>query len=164
MVMRQSVAMEPVGDQTPFRSVKTFERQGLWPRNDEFYSQYLRDSNDEETFGEYLETTRFKQHDFLGKEVAAAEFINKCDFLEIPDIETENCRVSLKKWHKYYAQIQLSMAVLNLPKCDFVVYSSFRNDFVNIIVPFDIEFSRELIRILRDRYFGQMFHEICSHG
>lgn len=46
--------------------------------------------------------------------------------------------IELKKTHKYYFQIQMSMAILNLTLCDFVVWS--KNGMVILTIDFDLSF------------------------
>lgn len=93
---------------------------------------------------------------FLGKQKNSAELVLHCDYLQI-----ENSHIILKKKHPYYAQVQIGMAILNLKECDFVVYSKFSKSFVNIIVPLDEPFARDLLEKLQNIYFFNMLHEIC---
>lgn len=92
----------------------------------------------------------------LGQEKNSAELVIQCDYLKITD-----CGVVLKKKHMYYSQIQLGMAILNIPECDFVIYSKFSKSFVNIIVPRDDLFLNNMLNKLQDIYFLYMIHEIC---
>lgn len=68
----------------------------------------------------------------------------------------------LKKKHCYYGQVQLGMALLNLPGCDFILYSSFSRTFLNIYVPFDEEFTKQMIETISYNYFKHMIHVICE--
>lgn len=53
------------------------------------------------------------------------------------------------------------MAILNLADSDFVLYSSFSRDYLNIHVEFDHDFVVALLKKLKRIYFTQMIHEIC---
>lgn len=92
-----------------------------------------------------------------GKKKPAVELINSCDYLQI----NETYNLVLKKKHSYYAQVQFGMAILNLPECDFVIYSSFSNSFINIIVKFDANFVEDLFQKLQNVYFNKMLHYVC---
>lgn len=69
--------------------------------------------------------------------------------------------VQLKKKHKYYAQIQLGMVVLNVKKCFFMMYASFDKSFHIICVDFDREFIVKMLSSLKIVYFNILIHEIC---
>lgn len=43
----------------------------------------------------------------------------------------------LKTKHPYYNQIQLGIVMLNINKCDFVIYNSFDHNYATIEVPLD---------------------------
>lgn len=70
--------------------------------------------------------------------------------------------ISLKKKHQYYGQVQFGMAVLNLKMCDFIIYSSKSKSFLNILVPFDEDFARDLIINISGKYFKHMLHFLCE--
>lgn len=93
-----------------------------------------------------------------GIEVDAINFVHTCSYLEVH----ADTGLTLKKKHQYYAQIQLGMAILNLKCCDFIIYSSKSKTFLNIVVPFDEEFSRNLIETISEKYFRYMLHIICE--
>src|SRR5436190_3343406 len=57
---------------------------------------------------------------YEGKKKGINEVINSIKWLT-----KENDQLSLKKHHSYYAQVQIGMAVLNLPLTDFVIYTPF---------------------------------------
>ncbi|KAJ8915422.1 hypothetical protein NQ315_003183 [Exocentrus adspersus] len=69
----------------------------------------------------------------------------------------------LKKRHTYYAQIQPGMDVLNLPSCDFIIYSSFDNEIIIINVNFDFEYCKYMLGILTSNFFQHMIHVICEN-
>lgn len=66
-------------------------------------------------------------------------------------IFNENNEVELKKMHKYYTQIQLSMYVVNVKLCHFLVYSM--NQYVYLNIERDEEFLRLLISKIEQFYF-----------
>lgn len=67
----------------------------------------------------------------------------------------------LKKKHKYYGQVQLGMAVLNVMKCLFVMYAPFDGNVFIITVELDRCFVLEMVLGLKNIYFSYMIHEIC---
>lgn len=91
-----------------------------------------------------------------GKENPAITFVNSCKYLEFRDNF-----LTLKKNHLYYAQIQLGMTILNLPECDFVLYSPYDDSFLNIIIKYDEEYVTKMLHKLRYNYFQNMLHTIC---
>ncbi|XP_044754717.1 uncharacterized protein LOC123313774 [Coccinella septempunctata] len=68
----------------------------------------------------------------------------------------------LKKRHKYFAQVQLGMAILNLKICHFIVFFSSDNTYLDIRVPFDEEYAHSLLFSLKQKYLDNMLHYICS--
>lgn len=92
-------------------------------------------------------------------EYPADTFGEKCIYL----YKDEGNKIQLKKKHKYYGQIQLGMAVLNLPECDFVCYSTHSNTFIKINIKYDENFVLTMIEKLQFNYFNNMLHEICKN-
>lgn len=96
----------------------------------------------------------------------------KCPF-DLPDVTNETllekCSylvkskhgLTLKKRHKYYGQVQLGMAILNLEKCDFAVYSNVSNVIKIIEIKFDNVFIKNFLIKLKKIYFERMLHQIC---
>lgn len=74
-------------------------------------------------------------------------------------LSVEN-KYTLNEKHKYYGQVQLSLAVTNLQMCDFVIYSSFANDFQVIKVQRNDEFIDHFIMVLTEIYFKRIAKEI----
>jgi len=62
----------------------------------------------------------------------------------------------LKNNHKYYGQVQLSLAVSNLNTCDFIIYSSFSNSIYVIQVEKNVEFLKSYIPTLTKVYFEKI--------
>ncbi|KAH1000571.1 hypothetical protein HUJ04_012880 [Dendroctonus ponderosae] len=57
-----------------------------------------------------------RQLRLTGIEKDAISFVETCSFLELSDT-----RMTIKKKHQYYGQVQLGMAILNLEICDVLV-------------------------------------------
>ena len=72
--------------------------------------------------------------------------------------------LSLKKRHQYYAQVQMGTDLLNLQRCDFVIYSSVSNSIKIIAVAFDEKYAENLLKTLKIKYLQKMLHEICTHS
>ncbi|KAJ8957217.1 hypothetical protein NQ318_007779, partial [Aromia moschata] len=60
-------------------------------------------------------------------------------------IEKENGQFKLKKRHKYYGQIQMGMALLNLSRAYVALYASFDNSMLIIEVDFDYGFALRML-------------------
>lgn len=71
---------------------------------------------------------------------------------------------NLKMKHKFYGQVQMGMGVLNLTETDFVIYSSFDDSIEIITVPFNQDFTDDLLVTAKHIYFNQMLHEICKNN
>lgn len=95
---------------------------------------------------------------FLGIENDSINFIHTCSYLHV----SAETGITLKKNHSYYAQVQLGMAILNLDMCDFILYSSKSKTFLNVVVPFDEDFARDLIKNVTEKYFSHMIHAVCT--
>lgn len=74
----------------------------------------------------------------------------------------ENGQYHLKKKHKYYGQVQMGMAVLNLPKTYFVIYASFDDSVLIMEVDFDYEFICDMLINVKHKYFEKMIHNCCT--
>lgn len=62
--------------------------------------------------------------------------------------------------HMYYGQVQLSMAILDIELCDFVIYSSFADDIFVLEVHRDEFFIENLIIKLRNVYFNHLLKKL----
>lgn len=93
----------------------------------------------------------------LGKEKPVEECLDSLKFLTW----TGNGYV-LKKKHHYYAQVQLCMCILNITRCDFVIYSSFSKSVKTIDVEIDTTFCMALMCKLKDIFFHNMLHFLCD--
>lgn len=75
----------------------------------------------------------------------------------------EGLHVRLKEKHKYYAQVQMGMAVLNLKNAQFVIYDSYDKSIITINVPFNESFEMSMLKSLKETYYNIMLHEICEN-
>lgn len=98
------------------------------------------------------------KHFFVGKTCSVKEVLTECDF-----IVCENGTFTLKRNHRYYGQIQLGMAILNLPLCKFIIFASRDKSLKIIDVPFDDIFAKQMLSILFKNYFQYMLHYICQY-
>lgn len=94
----------------------------------------------------------------LGKVKSISEVIESVNY-----IKRENGQYNLKKQHKYYGQIQMGMAVLNLPKTYFVLYASYDDSILVIEVEYDYHFSEHMLTKIKHNYFEKMLHAACEH-
>lgn len=92
----------------------------------------------------------------LGKSSCPESFLGSCDYLSKSGGE-----LILKKKHTYYGQVQLGMALLGLDSTIFLMYSSLSKTFIEISIPFDYDFAKELIKKISDNYFEKMLHVYC---
>jgi len=69
--------------------------------------------------------------------------------------------VVLKERHKFYGQIQLGMAVINVKKTYFVFYSFFDKEFFLITINFNEEYMKKILTALKKAYYEKILHEIC---
>lgn len=98
----------------------------------------------------------------------------KCPFSRqnavIIDQETEKCfvpyleyvsgKLSLKKRHTYYTQVQVQMYILNVKECMFYIYSRVQSACVN--VRRSDEFLSEVIPKLESFYFSYLVQRLCE--
>lgn len=85
----------------------------------------------------------------LGKTKTASEVIKNVPFIST----LVNNKITLKKNHQYYAQVQLGMMLLGFPQCHFVVYSSFDNSVFVIEVLYDKIYCDCMAVVLKQAYF-----------
>lgn len=69
--------------------------------------------------------------------------------------------IYLKEKHRYYGQIQLSTAVLNLKLTYFVIYSSFDKQIFTLMVKRNDEFIISMLMQLKKVYYCFMLHNVC---
>lgn len=95
-----------------------------------------------------------------GKTLSIKEAVQQ-EFSKCLDIVNEE-EMFLKKKHTYYAQVQLNMAVLNVQRTSFMMYSPFNDEAIVIQVPFDVQFTTEMLTVLKFVYYNFMLHCICQ--
>ncbi|KAF5276564.1 hypothetical protein FQA39_LY18580 [Lamprigera yunnana] len=61
-----------------------------------------------------------------GKDASASSFLDSCTFLKTVD--------GVVQLNTKHMQVQLGMTIFNLPECDFVMYSSFDNSYMNLSI------------------------------
>lgn len=76
----------------------------------------------------------------------------------------ENGKYKLKKNHQYYGQVQMGMAILNLQKAILFIFASFDDSGLIVEVDFDYEFSKKMILTIKERYFENMLHVLCTRS
>lgn len=67
----------------------------------------------------------------------------------------------MKPKHKYYGQVQLGMAVINVSNAFFVIYASHDRSLIVIEVPLDDTFVYDMLHNLKYMYFNVMLHQMC---
>ena len=77
-------------------------------------------------------------------------------------IEKKDGQLTLREKHLYYAQIQISMAILNLQSTDLIIYSSFDKTIKIIPISFNYKYTSHLLFSLKTLYFNKMLHNICE--
>lgn len=75
----------------------------------------------------------------------------------------EKLHIRLKEKHKYYAQVQMSMAVLNLKNAQFVIYESYDKSIITTNVSFNENFVMSMLKSLKEIYYNIMLHEIYEN-
>lgn len=95
---------------------------------------------------------------YIGKKTCLIEVLNTLKYL----VKENNGQFTLKTNHFYYAQVQIGMAVLNLPATDFIIYASFDNKFITISINNDEDYAKKLLFSLKKTYFNIMIHHVCE--
>ncbi|KAK4886856.1 hypothetical protein RN001_003127 [Aquatica leii] len=122
-------------------------------------------------------SNKFTEHGLKYEEIALKVFMNttglsvvncgatntlgnvlkKIDYVQFK--ENTYC---LKERHKYYAQVQLGMAMLNVQNCKFIIFCSFDSSMAIIDVPFNYEYIKSITFIVKEKYYKNMLHDICE--
>ena len=92
----------------------------------------------------------------IGKKLTAAEVARTMNCFIVDEYD----QFIFKTNHKYFAQIQLGMFLLNLPKCHFIVYASFDNSIKIFEVDYDEMYAHSLIVSLKNAYFNFILPQI----
>lgn len=85
---------------------------------------------------------------FKGKKTNIQDLIKNLKFLTIQ----KDGKVSFKRKHQYYCQIQLGMAILNVNATDFVVYASHDASFFTLTVPYDENYMINVLKKVKPNY------------
>ncbi|XP_031329650.1 uncharacterized protein LOC116160569 isoform X1 [Photinus pyralis] len=94
---------------------------------------------------------------FAGATETIGSVVPKLKYLQLEDNIYE-----LKKKHKYFAQVQLGMAMLNVFNCKFIIYCSFDKSMLILDVPYNYDFSKTLLFNVKGKYFKKMLHVMCN--
>ena len=78
---------------------------------------------------------------FAGKTQSIIDAVKSLQYL--------NNHFTLKEKSRYFAQVQLGLAVLNLEKTDFILFASFDKSFRAIEIEFDSEYARNMLTSLK---------------
>ncbi|CAN7977786.1 unnamed protein product, partial [Ixodes persulcatus] len=93
-----------------------------------------------------------------GQTMTAKALLATCDFLE----KNEAGTYTLKKRHTHYAQVQLGMALLDVRKCDLVIYADIDNTIEVLSVVHDEAFLWPLLTRVKSVYFEHVLPVLCS--
>lgn len=91
---------------------------------------------------------------YAGKENCLNEIIHKVNYLD--------SNLKLKKNHPYYTQVQLTMTIVNIQICDFMLYSFAENKCHIETVYLDIEFVEKSVETLKTIYFNNLLPHIYN--
>ncbi|XP_067138743.1 uncharacterized protein [Centruroides vittatus] len=96
----------------------------------------------------------------IGAEKSAEEMVQFLKYI----VHDGHGNYSLKKNHKYYGQVQLGLAILNLNSCDFVIFSSKDQTLKTLEVLADYSFIYKLTEKLLNDFTKIIFPYLCSHN
>ena len=82
----------------------------------------------------------------------------------LPYLRLEGENLTLKKKHKYYAQVQLTLAILDLDVCDFCVYDGSEDEVHIIQVKRDRAFCCALVQKLGEVYFSHILPHLKRYA
>nr|XP_029712998.1 uncharacterized protein LOC115257492 [Aedes albopictus] len=74
-----------------------------------------------------------------GAEHSIEWLINECQATKCY-IKQVNSVLEINRKHKYYAQVQLGMHILNIQKCDFIIFSKYEGNFAVVEIDYDKTF------------------------
>lgn len=95
-----------------------------------------------------------------GSHRSAVDVVTNLDYLTTDDA----FQYSLKEKHMYYGQIQLGLYLTGADVCDLVIYASFDNSFVKIVVKKDRYFLLNMLNTLCQTYFYKMLPAILNYA
>lgn len=85
-------------------------------------------------------------------------------FVEMKAIQALDVNGNMKVKHKYHGQIQLGLLLTGLEKCDFINYSSLKNNYLCTTVKFNEKFAKELGTDICKAYFKQMLPRMYANS
>lgn len=77
-------------------------------------------------------------------------------------LKSSDSSYTLTKKDFYYAQVQLGLVLLNLKRCDFVIYNILEHSYIVLNVLFDLKYCTQLLQVLKIIYFEKLLHTICE--
>jgi len=87
-----------------------------------------------------------------------SSIIKNLKFINVNDI---NNTLNFSKKHSYYGQVQIGMAILNVPFTHFVIFASFDKSFVIMNILFE-EYAINMLTTIKKSYFNYMLHFLCT--
>jgi hypothetical protein len=72
---------------------------------------------------------------------------------QLPCLTVNEERIEMKKKHKFYGQVQLSLALSNLTEAVFLLYVHKNRSVIIIDVPIDLDFVSDMMSSLTNTYF-----------
>ena len=82
----------------------------------------------------------------------------------LPYLRLDDENLVLKPRHKYYAQIQLTLVILDIGTCDLCIYDGAENAVHILQVNRDDAFCRDLVQKLGDVFFGHILPHLKRHA
>lgn len=67
------------------------------------------------------------------------------------------------KLKKKTRQVQLGLLIMNLKKCDFIIYSQFSKCGYIVEIEFDDDFCKKNFNVLKEIYFKQYLPVLMNH-
>ncbi|KAK3921443.1 hypothetical protein KUF71_001223 [Frankliniella fusca] len=85
-------------------------------------------------------------------------------FAEMNALQVLDKNGNMKVKHRYHGQVQLGLLLLGLEVCDFINYSSLKNDYLPITVKFNAKFAKELGTDICKAYFKHMLPRMYANS
>ncbi|XP_065226268.1 uncharacterized protein LOC135849679 isoform X2 [Planococcus citri] len=89
---------------------------------------------------------------FIGQEKEGIDFLKRVSFFSVNSTTGE---VQMRKKHANYAQVQIGMLITNLPLAKMIIYCKKANGIFELDIPFDYEYTENLVAKLRNVYFAR---------
>ncbi|KFM68002.1 hypothetical protein X975_16881, partial [Stegodyphus mimosarum] len=87
-----------------------------------------------------------------GQFAPAKDIVKNLNFIYV----NENGDYRLRSKHKFFGQVQLGMAVLGATDCELILFATFDESYVSLLIPFDVKFITDMSKRLTDIYFTHM--------